>query len=166
MKLLQMSISAGVLITLILLLRRVGRRLFSPRCLFWLWFVAALRMLAPVDIPVDIQVMPLDGILWAMEEHEVISVYPENGGHAGVQADHIKKNGSTWFRQAAVIIWLNVTVILMTAAVILYMRQSMGLEESIPLKGIPYLEKWKQNHPPGHLWNMESQDCISKGHEF
>lgn len=38
-------------------------------------------------------------------------------------------------------------VILLTAFIFLYMRQYIGLGESIPIKGIPYLDEWKEMHP-------------------
>lgn len=57
MNLLQMSISAGMLIAVIWLLRRVGRRLFPAGFLFALWFVAAVRMLLPVSLPIQLSLI-------------------------------------------------------------------------------------------------------------
>ena len=60
MNLLQMSISAGMLIAVIWLLRRVGRRLFTAGFLFALGFVAAVRMLLPVSLPLPVSYTHLD----------------------------------------------------------------------------------------------------------
>ena len=54
MRLLQMSISAGVLISVILVLRRGTGRLFSAGFIYLLWFIAAARMLLPVSVPVQL----------------------------------------------------------------------------------------------------------------
>ncbi len=66
MRLLEMSVSAGILILAILILRRAGRRLFPARFLYLMWFVVLARLLLPLELPVQLPSMGPEAA-WADE---------------------------------------------------------------------------------------------------
>lgn len=149
MNLLQMSISAGMLIAVIWLLRRVGRRLFPAGFLFALWFVAAVRMLLPVSLPIQLPVFSLESAL-------------ENGGNMGAHLDFQetgRDDAESREEMAAgaydriswwcTLIWADVALALLFSGAVAYIRQLLRINESMPLEGNQFLEEWKASHPVG-----------------
>ena len=81
MRLLQMSGSAGILILAIVFLRRAGRRLFSSRFLYLMWFVVLARLLLPFELPVQLPSMGIESA-WADEGRIFFVQEPSHDGTA------------------------------------------------------------------------------------
>lgn len=145
MRLLQMSISAGILIAAITLLRSAGRKLFSPRFLYLLWFVALARMILPVELPVKLPDMGIEAA-WRDEKPEgPLQILADGAGGDG-QAVH---DGAMTrqCRRLAVWVWADVCLGLMIYFVCAYIRQARLLNEAVPLEGQAFLEQWKAARP-------------------
>lgn len=143
MRLLQMSASASVLISIILLLRRTGRRLFSARFIYLLWFVSVARMLLPVSVPV---LTPGGGFESVWNRSTVFQEAPmmiqEQVQEGQAVGDRLGEIG-----RFATLLWADVCLILLIVSAWMYIRQYRQLEESIPLRDHEYLNQWKGMHP-------------------
>ena len=150
MRLLQMSISAGVLISVILVLRRGTGRLFSAGFIYLLWFIAAARMLLPVSVPVQLPGIGF-GTVWQGDgfhddfmlfPHAAWEMIPGEGREAVEPAAFPAGHG-----RLAALVWADVCLLLLILSAWTYIRQYRQLEESIPLRDNGYLDHWRELHP-------------------
>lgn len=131
MRLLQMSIAAGILIAVIVILRCIGRRLLSARFLFLLWFVALARMVLPVELPVKLPGMGLEAS-WAGEGQS-------DPGFAWMEGENVQSpaafdaGSGLSYSRLAVWIWADVCLGLLIFFTWSYIRQARWLNEAIPL---------------------------------
>lgn len=145
MRLLQMSISAGILIGFILILRHVGRRLFSARFLYLLWFVAVARMAFPLELPVQ---LPGIGMEYVWQDEGLLTGQTISGEGADLAVPERAEAGKAmWFNRIAVLVWADVCLLLLIAYTWTYIRQMRRMQESLPLKEQAWLGRWKESHP-------------------
>lgn len=145
MRLLQMSISAGILIGFILILRCVGRRLFSARFLFLLWFVAVARMAVPLELPIQLPGIGLEKVL---QDEDLPTGQTVSGKGADIAApERVRDGRNMWFNRLAVLIWADVCLLLLIAYAWTYIRQMSRMQESLPLTEQACLTRWKESHP-------------------
>ena len=143
MRLLEMSVSAGILILAILILRRAGRRLFPARFLYLMWFVVLARLLLPLELPVQLPSMGPEAA-WA-DEGQMLFIQepaPDAGayGLSGTGTDAL-------FGKIVFLVWLDVCLGLLLFFAWSYIRQARYLNESLPLPDRGYLGQWKEAHP-------------------
>ena len=143
MRLLEMSVSAGILILAILILRRAGRRLFPARFLYLMWFVVLARLLLPLELPVQLPSMGPEAA-WA-DEGQMFFIQepaPDAGayGLSGTGTDAL-------FGKIVFLVWLDVCLGLLLFFAWSYIRQARYLNESLPLPDRGYLGQWKEAHP-------------------
>lgn len=153
MNVLQMSLSAGVLIAVIWLLRRVGRGMFSAGFLFALWFVAAARMVLPVSLPVQMPLFSLESVLQSALENDGTQEITLNPREDGTDSAKSREEGRadvykriSWW---CTLIWADVSLFLLLLGAVGYIRQLLRINESIPVKGNHFLEEWDMSHPAG-----------------
>lgn len=153
MNLLQMSISAGVLIAAIWVLRRVGRGMFSAGFLFALWFVAAARMVLPVSLPVQLPIFSLESALESALENGGnmgIILNPQKDGADDATSRKESREGVygriSWW---CTLIWADVALALLFLGAAGYIRQLRRINESMPVQGNHFLEEWNISHPFG-----------------
>lgn len=145
MRLLQMSISAGILIAVILCMRCVGRRLFSARFIFLLWFVAAARMILPLELPVQLPGIGVEQV-W-QDAAQVDDEFQDGVLYGGAMSDEDWSDRASQYGRIAVIIWADGCLLLLILFAWKYIKQLNLLEESIPLAQEVYPGQWKAGHP-------------------
>ena len=149
MGLLEMSISAGVLILLLTLLRRERFWYLSRRTMMLLWMVALARLLLPDSLPVRKgiavpvfawmrQVCGLQAdILWQAEEKMVVRTMPmPKAASFGTAQDM-----GIGLQEAAAIVWLAGVVICGIYFLYCYRREYRLLAEALPLESMPSSEQ-------------------------
>ena len=145
MRLLQMSGSAGILILAIAFLRRAGRRLFSARFLYLMWFVVLARLLLPFELPVQLPSMGIESA-WADEGRIFFVQEPSHDGTAAGPAQQ-GTGDSVLLRRIVFLAWLDVCLGLLIFFTWSYIGQARKLDEALPLPDQGYLGWWKGAHP-------------------
>lgn len=157
---LRMSISASVLIVLVILLRSAAIHKL-PRLLFLvLWGIAVARLLVPVSFPILPQLSPLAEIADStnnMNAHRA-AVYPlpdqtaRNTGMLTRDTEVPADSGGVPKLESKpellTTLWLGGTALLLMALVVINFRSKRELRTALPLQGShPVIEAWLTKHP-------------------
>ncbi|MNI23647.1 Methicillin resistance mecR1 protein [compost metagenome] len=170
---LRMSISASVLIVLVILLRSVAIHKL-PRLLFLvLWGIAVARLLVPVSFPILPQLSPLAEIADStnnMNAHRA-AVYPlpdqtaRNTGMLTRDTEVPADSGGVPKLESKpellTTLWLGGTALLLMALVVIYYRSKRELRTALPLQGShPVIEAWLTKHPLRRTLTILTYDRI------
>ncbi|SDL86389.1 Signal transducer regulating beta-lactamase production, contains metallopeptidase domain [Paenibacillus jilunlii] len=172
---LRMSISASVLIVLVILLRSVAIHKL-PRLLFIvLWGIVVARLLVPVSFPILPQLsLPAEiaettnhvnartAAVFQMSEHTAlntglltrdIGVPADSGG--GPKPEPMLEP------ELLTTLWLGGAALLLMALVVIYYRSKRELRTALPLQGShPVIEAWLTKHPLRRTLTILTYDRI------
>lgn len=174
MTLLQMSLSGGVLILVITLLRallldRLPRRTFPV-----LWAVAAARLLIPLSLPSPTSIYSLlqrsqtvqEGI-YTMQEANLLPVSPAVADTAGAAARTAPDPATTAAAAASgpvipvqTLLWLAGVLLVFVVFAVAYVRSYLQFRESVPVQ-TPFIDRWLLSHPLRRSISIRQLDRIS-----
>jgi len=157
MTLMQMSISAGLLITAIVVIRAVGLNRLPKGAFLALWAVAVFRLIVPVSLPwfaASQTQMPqtLTTFEDFLSNFAFIPIPSENALHSARQAFNIP-----WIT----IIWLFGMVVLMVFFVISWARSHNRLRFATAIHNNAYLDGWLSNNKLLRSITIMQSDAIS-----
>lgn len=136
MSLVQMSISGGVLIFFVLLVRTLALHHLPKTTFLVLWEIIALRLLLPVSIPLPFNVYTqVDHLAGALGNGVVKQVVLESTPIAAAQFC------AKFSVSAAAVIWLVGAGLLAVYFTISYVRNNRKFRTSVPCEK-PFAEKW------------------------
>ncbi|WP_019910289.1 M56 family metallopeptidase [Paenibacillus sp. HW567] len=156
MDILRMSISASVLIVLVVLLRSVALHRL-PRLLFLvLWGIVIARLLVPVSFPILPQLSAPVEIFNSgnnVNAHTA-AVYPftdTSAAHTGMLTNEINipANSGGWLKpELLTTLWFAGAVLMLMVLLVVYLRSARELRTALPLQGEhPVIEDWLTRHP-------------------
>lgn len=174
MTLLQMSLSGGVLILVITLLRallldRLPRRTFPV-----LWAVAAARLLIPLSLPSPTSIYSLlqrsqtvqEGI-YTMQAANLLPVSPAVADTAGAAAQTAPDPATTAAAAASgpvipvqTLLWLAGVLLVFVVFAVAYVRNWLQFRESVPVQ-TPFIDRWLLSHPLRRSISIRQLDRIS-----
>lgn len=149
MNIAQMSISAGVLIVVIIVIRALAIDRLPKGMFFVLWVLVLMRLLIPITIPVNNSIWGT----WNNIRYESLQTNLSSTPNVINQMPVVKPQGIAELigkqsRDIPVfhIIWLVVALILLLYFVLSYVKSYMELQEALPIHNNIWVEKWQQNH--------------------
>ncbi|MDR1159639.1 MAG: peptidase M56, BlaR1, partial [Syntrophomonadaceae bacterium] len=159
MNILHMSISAGLLITAIVIIRAAALNRLPKTMFLILWGVALCRLLIPVSIPLRYSVYSaIDRITKnALQDSAVRSVIENALSTSAPAADTIGAQSVTGqITQAAqeqvlsiapvTIIWLVGMFVVFTAFAVIYFKNRNELRFALIIRGNDFLNRWLAEH--------------------
>jgi beta-lactamase regulating signal transducer with metallopeptidase domain len=140
MNLLQMSISACILIVFITIARVIMDRVVSRRIIVWLWGIAIARLLLPFSFPLP---FGLAG-LW----DDIGSLAPVQVSGTALSAETIVQNLPTKGMapasiNPALLIWLVGLVTLLAYYAVSWLRNHNQLKDALPIND-PFIDRWTE----------------------
>ncbi|WP_157793871.1 M56 family metallopeptidase [Paenibacillus donghaensis] len=166
-----MSISASVLIVVVVLLRSVAVHKL-PRLLFLvLWGIVLARLLVPVSFPILPQLSAPAEIVDSahnLNAHPA-AVYPlsdKTAVHTGILTNDIEvpADSGGWLElepKLLITLWLAGAVLLLMALLVIYYRSKRELRTALPLQGShPVIEAWLTRHPLRRTLSILTYDRI------
>lgn len=160
-RLIQMSVSASILIGVILLLRAHGQTFFSTRFFKLLWLMVLVRLLVPVNIPMPVSVQTLvqQRHELPVEEQQIIKM------KADEQLNHVENSklekpahNIQWL---LTLLWFNGMIVVLFCFIITGIRQLNYLQEAIPIENSSLLSEWFDRHPLRRRIQILSHDRVS-----
>lgn len=173
MKILQMNISASIIILLVLIIRRVGKGRFKPSVILVLWSIVLLRLLIPFSVPVSL-VPPYEPIAYLNGTHLMqSSAVTASGNQAaenaiGATASLVAAMANTESgasKPLAVNVhplayaWVVGAMICVAYIVIVHMRKRHSYQMAIPIKN-PFIEEWMASNPLRRRYTIKGSDRI------
>lgn len=73
-KLFELSIAASVIMLVILLLKQIGKRLFTPKLLYFFWLIFIFKLIFPVSVPSVMSIENITDRYFFMEQHSPTSI--------------------------------------------------------------------------------------------
>lgn len=74
LKLFELSIAASVIMFVIFLLKHIGKRLLTPKLLYFLWLIFICKLILPVSLPSVMSIENITDRYFFMEQHSPTSV--------------------------------------------------------------------------------------------
>lgn len=158
MSLIQMNISASILILCILLVRYSCLHILPKRTFVFLWGIALSRLLLPFSIPVSIDLGYFSNLTpLAQTDIQVAQNVHENFLYPTFPLTQSLISGIS----PLLIGYLMVVVILLTALLITYRKSYKEIQQSLPLNSNAFITDWMQNHKIMRHVTILSSDRIS-----
>ena len=159
MSILQMSITAGVLVTAIVIIRAVALNRLPKKMFLVLWGLVLVRLLVPVAIPINIaigdiveRVLP-DSSAYSAVENTTPNPMPDFSGVPGItEAPSIAAGQAAEAPQAifgiapATMIWLAGMVAMVAFFAVIFIKNHRTLRFATLMKDNDFLNKWLAEH--------------------
>lgn len=147
MKIFQMSFSAGVLISVIFVIRFLALNRLPKKTFVVLWGIVLMRLLIPITIPVKVNI----GLIWdtlygrgVVENLDnIANTLYLNYAVSGQMQGQVET--SAWAANifsTLYIIWATGTIILLLLFLVKYIRSYMSLQEALPMQDNVFLNTW------------------------
>ncbi|MET3211254.1 UNVERIFIED_CONTAM: bla regulator protein BlaR1 [Paenibacillus sp. PvR008] len=170
MDILQMSISASVLIVFISLLRILAINKLPKLLFLILWGIVLCRLLLPISFPLLPNIStPFEALKDTDNQIEKITTIHHAVGNVVANYKNLTDNIgiSVYLRQLIqpnilTIIWLSGSVLLFVIISVISCRSKRELQTALPLKGNhPYISDWMKRHPLRRSIQILSFDRIN-----
>jgi beta-lactamase regulating signal transducer with metallopeptidase domain len=149
MNIAQMSISAGVLIVVIIIIRALAIDRLPKGMFFVLWVLVLVRLLVPIAIPINISIWKG----WNSFRNETLQYNLANTSKDLTQNPVVNPYGIAELAGKQSnnipvfhIIWLVVALILLFYFLISYVISYRKLQEALPIVNNIWVDKWQQNN--------------------
>lgn len=155
MSILQMSISAGILVAAIVIIRAIALNRVPKSTFLVLWGVAILRLLVPITIPSRFSLYSVIAEVLrrvspdtlTMETRDMLPTVISSAG-----ASNITENMAgiaqyqSFFRAPITVIWLVGVLAMSVFFVIVYFRNRKELLCALPISNNEFIDKWLLKH--------------------
>lgn len=153
MSILQMSISAGILVMAIVIIRAVALNRLPKTMFLFLWGVSLCRLLVPVSIPSRFSVYSIIGEVFKPLSHKttVLQVVENILPMGSPVMEVTKQVNPTVQKQVysiapATIIWFAGMVAMFIFLVVVYFKNYRELRFALPILDNSFLDKWLTEH--------------------
>lgn len=162
MSLVQMSMTGGVMICVVAVLRALTMHRVPKRTFFILWCIVLVRLLLPFSVPSVFSVYTLlehqnstPELMPAIMDESVFTV---NGG--GGATAYVQQNAYTGMVSRPVLVWAigGLACVLFFAA--LYWRCWQAFRVSLPVQNV-YARQWLETHPLKRLLSIRASSQFS-----
>ena len=170
MTLLQMSISAAVLIIIITVLRAVSIHKLPKKTFLFLWGLVLFRLLLPISIPSVFSIyswIPQGDMPYISEPSmsEPQNYLPRFSDTSDIVADNITTNaGTQGFSNGSTslwtVLWLIGSSLCILYFITAYRRGMKKFKNALPLK-TEFIKEWKEKHPLKRTLSIQSSDQVS-----
>lgn len=163
MCILQMSVSASILILFIIVIRAVLLNKLPQKTFIILWVVALFRLLIPISVPSQFSVFTLIKNLTSLSAAQNIGVSSPNMGIAETIPDvgAAVTNGTLQMAVAPlVILWLVGMFVVALFITITHLRCRQSYKMALPIENA-FLANWKKEHPTRRTIQIKQSDKIT-----
>lgn len=168
MSILQMSISAGVLLIVIVLIRAVALNRLPKKMFLVLWGVALCRLLVPVSIPGRFSVYSVIGEIFKKTYPDIaVPIITAGGSGTGITdtarlAEQVNRATQTFNAAPTKVIWLLGMSALFIFFTVIYFRNHRGLRYATVIRDNDYLNEWlSENRLMRPITIMQSDRIVS-----
>lgn len=160
MDILQMSISASVLIVLVIALRSVTLHKLPRQLFLVLWGIVIARLLIPGSVPILPQLSPHAEVAAAIDQVHthtaaVVQLPERSALHTGMFARDIAFTAfaggepeQPFLKPELLAIWLGGAALLLMTLAVIFCRSKRELRTALPLqRQEPVIEAWRVRHP-------------------
>lgn len=136
---LKMSLSGGILIILVIILRHILNNHIPKRVFMFLWYIAAIRLIVPVWLPFKYGILlPVfqetasNTASSGITANSTRTFSPINIQHI-TTAPYNRKAFNTFNINIPFVIWITGTIVLFTVFILLYFKEYRIIREALPL---------------------------------
>lgn len=163
MSILQMSVSASILILFIIVMRAILLNKLPPKTFIILWGVALFRLLIPISIPSQFSVFTLIKNLTSLSAVQNIGVSSPNMGIAETMpAAGVTVTNDTLQMVVSplLILWLVGMLAVALFITITHLRCRQSYKMALPIENA-FLANWKEEHPTRRTIQIKQSDKIT-----
>ena len=170
MTLLQMSMSAAILIIIITVLRAVSIHKLPKKTFLFLWGLVFFRLLFPISIPSVFSVyswIPQGDMSYISEPSmsKPQNYSPRFSDTSYIVADNITTNVgaqgfSDWSTSLWTVLWFIGFLLCVLYFITAYRRGMKKFKNALPLE-TAFIKEWKENHPLKRTLSIQSSDQVS-----
>ena len=157
-RLVQMSISASIIIGIILLIRCYGQTFFIAGFIRILWLLVLVRLIVPIDIPIPTL---MSRVIQTQQElsDESLEVTQLEAGNVTIM-DKVAQPAIA-VKDVLILLWFNGMMVVLLYYAIIGIRQHRHLREAIPIEPNDYIDAWLDSHPLRRTIRIFSHDRVS-----
>lgn len=164
MNLLQMSVSAGVLIAVLVTVRALFHKHLRKQAIMILWGLALIRLLIPFSIPSPFSVytlLPTNTTgMEAMYQAPLTTLLPATTHEAVITKDYIAGTPSTMPFSSWEILWFTGALVCVLTFTICYLSCLGNFKTSLPVSN-DYTQKWLAEHSCKRPITFRQSDLIA-----
>lgn len=145
MSIIEMSMSAGMLVASIILIRTIALNKLPKTMFLILWSIVLLRLLIPVSIPSRFSVYNyLENVVDKKIDNEIANINESSNGYAPLADQTIIKANSSipWLT----IVWIVGMSTVMIYFIINYIKSFNKLRFALPVCGNKFIDEWLKSH--------------------
>lgn len=150
MSILQMSISAGILVMVVIIIRAVALNRLPKTMFLFLWAVSLCRFLIPVSIPSRFSIYSVVGEVFKQKNtalHVIENILPMTSPVMEVTKQSISTvQKQTYSITPITIIWFAGMLIMFIFLAIVYFKNYRELRFALPIPANSFLDKWLIEH--------------------
>lgn len=150
MSILQMSISAGILVMVVIIIRAVALNRLPKTMFLFLWAVSLCRFLIPVSIPSRFSIYSVVGEVFKQKNtalHVIENILPMTSPVMEVTKQSISTVQKQTYSIAPItIIWFAGMLIMFIFLAIVYFKNYRELRFALPIPANSFLDKWLIEH--------------------
>ena len=152
MSILQMSISAGVLVIAIVLIRAVVLNRLPKKMFLILWGIALCRLLVPVSIPARFSIYSIIGEIFIKKYPDIaVPIITVDGSKVGITgaaglAEQVNITAQTFYIGPTTAIWLWGMLSLFIIFAVIYFRNHRGIRFATEIRDNDFFNEWLTEH--------------------
>ncbi|ABR50801.1 peptidase M56, BlaR1 [Alkaliphilus metalliredigens QYMF] len=162
MNLLQMSVSAGILILMVVVIRGLAINRLPKTTFIVLWGIALSRLIIPFSIPSK---FGLYNVINRLKEKFALEVGGTNSNDARVfiygNTEYVEAVNKPWYIEPMMILWIAGIALLALFFVVSFYRSYREIRTALPIKGNNLIDKWLSEQKTNRLIRILVSDKVT-----